>query len=254
MLKRKNLPQSSPLPAPGSDLGRGSKARDWVHYFPIRANESTRPGKPLILIRGRVVSTLKVVCHGNYDPRLKWRTYFQRACLRRCPKSPQQRRFPHNPLPRFLLRPRRGFAYENNWTCHRGRPEFVENSSWGHGFLSIRDAPFPFVICICSKYPMENNQVQAITRTPSGPGSVFLRVQLARRLRGRISMSTRKELRFLGAQLRAVRFNTRQSNLLRLERRNKVRSDSPRNSNDPRHAIFFGPSKRFRCRNQRGPA
>ena len=51
MLKRKNLPQSSPLPAPGSDLGRGSKARDWVHYFPIRANESTRPGKPLILIR-----------------------------------------------------------------------------------------------------------------------------------------------------------------------------------------------------------
>jgi hypothetical protein len=51
MLKRKNLPQSSPLPAPGSDLGRGSKARDWVHYLPIRANESTRPGKPLILIR-----------------------------------------------------------------------------------------------------------------------------------------------------------------------------------------------------------
>ena len=86
---------------------------------------------------------------------------------------------------------------------------------------------------------MENNQVQAITRTPSGPGSVFLRVQLARRLRGRISMSTRKELRFLGAQLRAVRFNTRQSNLLRLERRNKVRSDSPRNSNHPRHAIFL---------------
>ena len=84
---------------------------------------------------------------------------------------------------------------------------------------------------------MENNQVQAITRTPSGPGSVFLRVQLARRLRGRISMSTRKELRFLGAQLRAVRFNTRQSNLLRLERKNKVRSDSPRNSNDPRRTI-----------------
>jgi len=84
---------------------------------------------------------------------------------------------------------------------------------------------------------MENNQVQAITRTPSGPGSVFLRVQLARRLRGRVSMSARKESRFFGAQLRAVRFNTRQSNLLRLERRNKVRSDSPRNSNDPRRAI-----------------
>ena len=76
MLKRKNLPQSSPLPAPGSDLGRGSKARDWVHYFPIRANESTRPSKRLILIRGRVVSTQKIVCHGNYDPRLKMDNVF----------------------------------------------------------------------------------------------------------------------------------------------------------------------------------
>ena len=76
MLKRKSLPKSSPLPAPGSDLGRGRKARDLVRYCANRANESTRPRKRLILIRGRVVSTLKVVCHGNYDPRLKMENVF----------------------------------------------------------------------------------------------------------------------------------------------------------------------------------
>jgi hypothetical protein len=41
MLKRKSLTQSSPLAAPGRDLGRGNKARNWVHYCPIRANGST---------------------------------------------------------------------------------------------------------------------------------------------------------------------------------------------------------------------
>ena len=92
---------------------------------------------------------------------------------------------------------------------------------------------------------MENNEVEATKRTPSGPGSVFLRVQLTRRLRCRVSMPARNESRLLDAQFRAVCFNTRQSNLLRLERRNKVRSDSPRNSNDPRHATCVDNQKGF---------
>ena len=254
MLKRKNLPQNSPLPAPGSDLGRGSKARDLVRYSANRANESTWPRKRLVLIRGRVVSTLKVVCHGNYDPRLKWRTYFQRACLRRCPKSPQQRRFPHNPLPRFLLRPRRGFAYENNWTCHRGRTEFVENSSWGAwlSLFSRRALPFRYLHLFQIPYGEQSSSSHYAyaKRSRVGLSTCATCAPLAR---PNFNVNTQGvAVPWCATSRGSFQHSTIEPASIRTEEQSAVGFASKLERSNARH--FFGPSKRFRCRNQRGPA